>query len=239
MICKIGICGASGKMGLEISALIQEGFHFRDVSFEFCDAVAGTSEISQIDGVSIRKVNEPPREPVHVWIDFSRPEATIELLKRIKTPVVIGTTGFNEEQWKSVVEYSKSYPVLFSPNLAPGMNALIQLLENSPLGPKLGFDVIANEAHHKHKKDSPSGTMKRLLTSLEKVGYQNIPVQVSRVGEIFGVHNLKFVSADEEITIEHRVLNRRVFARGALVAASFLVGQKAPKLYSFAEVLLT
>jgi len=79
--------------------------------------------------------------------------------------------------------------------------------------------------------------MKRLLSSLESLGYKNIPVQVSRVGEIFGVHTLKFVSADEEITIEHRVSNRRVFAKGALVAAQFLLNQKKPKIYSFAEVL--
>jgi 4-hydroxy-tetrahydrodipicolinate reductase len=224
-------------MGLEIASLAQEGFQYRDVSFEFCDAVANSKRLTSIDGVSVRTFKEPPREPVNVWIDFSRPEATLELLNKVETPVVIGTTGFTEEQWKSVEKYAMKHPVLFAPNMAPGMNALVKMLEKSSFSPDLGFEVVASESHHKHKKDSPSGTMKRLLSGLESLGYKNIPTQVSRVGEVFGVHTLKFVSADEEITLEHRVSNRRVFAKGALVAAQFLINQKQPKIYSYAEVL--
>jgi 4-hydroxy-tetrahydrodipicolinate reductase len=237
VIYKIGICGASGKMGLEIANLAQEGFKFRDTSFELSDAVAHSSRITSIDGVSVRTFKEPPREPVNIWIDFSRPEATIQLLNQIDTPVVIGTTGFSDEQWKLVEKYATKHSVLFAPNMAPGMNAMVEMIEKSSFSPSLEFEVVASESHHKHKKDSPSGTMKRLLSSLESLGYKNIPVQVSRVGEIFGLHTLKFVSADEEITIEHRVSNRRVFAKGALVAAQFLLNQKKPKIYSFAEVL--
>jgi len=237
VICKVGICGASGKMGLEIASLIQDAFEYRGVTFELSDAVAGGQKISTVEGVRVRTLSEDAREPVHVWIDFSRPEATIELLKKSQTPMVIGTTGFSEEQWKLVEDYSKRYPVLFSPNMAPGMNAVFEMLEKSSFGKDLGFEVVCNEAHHKHKKDSPSGTMKRLLKSLESIGYQDVPVQVSRIGDIFGVHGIKFVSADEEITIEHRVLNRRVFARGALIAAQFLLNQKVPRIYSFSEVL--
>lgn len=237
MICKIGICGASGKMGLEIASLITEGFEFRGIHFELSDAVAGSSRLSTVEGIPVRTIQQPSREPVHVWIDFSQPQATVELLKHIDTPVVIGTTGFNEEQWGQVLNYSTKNPVLFSPNMAPGMNALIELLEKSSLDKDLGFEVVCHEAHHKHKKDSPSGTMKRLIKSLEELGYQDVPVQVSRVGEVFGVHSVKFVSADEEITFEHRVLNRRVFARGALLASQFLTSAKAARVYSFSEVL--
>lgn len=224
-------------MGLEITSLAQEGFKFRDTSFEFCDAVAHSKRLTSIDGVSVRTFKEPPREPVNIWIDFSRPEATVELLNKIETPVVIGTTGFTQEQWNLVEKYAMKHPVLFAPNMAPGMNALVKMLEKSSFSPNLGFEAVASEAHHKHKKDSPSGTMKRLLSSLESLGFTNVPIQVSRVGEVFGVHTLKFVSADEEITIEHRVSNRRVFAKGALVAAQFLMSQKKPKIYSYAEVL--
>lgn len=234
---KVGICGASGKMGLEIANLIQEGFSFRGAAFYLSDAVAASHRTTSVEGVKVRTFDESPREPVHVWIDFSRPEATLELLKTIQTPVVIGTTGFTAEQWKEVVDYSKKFPVLFSPNMAPGMNALIDMLEKSVFEPELGFEVVCREAHHRHKKDSPSGTMKRLMKSLEDLGYKNVPVQSSRVGEIFGVHEIKFVSADEEITFEHRVLNRSVFARGALVAAQFITGVKTPGIYSYSEVL--
>ncbi len=237
MICKVGICGASGKMGLEIASLIQKGFKFKDAQFELEDAVAGSNSLRLIEGGNVKSIKDDLRESVHVWIDFSRPEGTLELLKKISTPVVIGTTGFSEEQWKSVSQYALKHPVLFAPNMAPGMNTLVKMLEESSFSSSIGFDVVAQESHHKHKKDSPSGTMKRLLVTLETLGYQDIPVQVSRVGEVFGVHTLKFISSDEEITIEHRVLNRRVFAKGALLAAKFMSTQKRAKLYSFAEVL--
>lgn len=237
MICKVGICGASGKMGLEIASLIQEGFAFKGTQFELSDVVANTHRMKSIEGVEVRSIKDQPREPVHIWIDFSRPEGTVELLKQINTPVVVGTTGFSNEQWEKVVQYAQKYPVLFAPNMAPGMNALVRMLENSSFYPSLGFEVSAYESHHKHKKDAPSGTMKQLLSTLEKLGFKEIPVQVSRVGEVFGVHNLKFISADEEITFEHRVLNRRVFAKGALLAAQFLSYDKKPKIYSFSEVL--
>ncbi|NBY19698.1 hypothetical protein EBQ74_05520 [bacterium] len=237
MICKIGICGASGKMGQEIAALIQEGFAIGDCHFELSDAIVGSSRVKSIDGIEVRTLKDKAREPVHVWIDFSRPEATIQLLKSINSPVVIGTTGFSDDQWKEVVRYSAKLPVLFAPNMAPGMNSLVKMLEKSSFSPKLGFEVLASESHHKHKKDAPSGTMKRLLKALEQLGYQDTPVQVSRVGEVFGVHHVKFVSADEEITLEHRVLNRRVFAKGALLAAEFICQNQEPKIYSFSEVL--
>jgi len=237
VICKVGICGVSGKMGLEIASLIQEGFTFKNCQFELTDAVAASDRLKSVEGISVRKVHDDPREPVHVWIDFSRPEGTLEILEQIHTPIVIGTTGFTEEQWKKVIQYAQKQPVLFAPNLAPGMNALMRMLDSSLFSPVLGFEAVAQESHHKHKKDAPSGTMKRILTTLENLGYQDVPVQVSRVGEVFGVHTLRFVSPDEEITIEHRVLNRRVFAKGALVAAQFLIQAKKPKIYSFAEVL--
>lgn len=237
MICKVGICGAPGKMGLEIAACIQEGFAFKGTTFELSDAVAKSGGLKSIEGVSVRSLKEAPREPVHVWIDFSRPEATVELLNSIDTPVVIGTTGFSEEQWKIVTQYALKHPVLYAPNMAPGMNALVGMLEKSSFSPGLGFEVVAQESHHKHKKDAPSGTMKKLLSTMESLGYEHVPVQVSRVGEIVGIHTLKFISPDEEITVEHRVLNRKVFAKGALMAAQFIQLKKASKIYSFAEVI--
>lgn len=224
-------------MGQEISALIQDGFAIGDFHFELSDLVAGSSRITSIDGIAVRTLKDKPREPLHVWIDFSRPEATIDLLKSINTPVVIGTTGFSDEQWKEVIKYSEKYPVLFAPNMAPGMNSLVQMLEKSSFSPRVGFEALAAESHHKYKQDSPSGTMKRILKTLEQLGYRDIPVQVSRVGEVLGVHTVKFVSVDEEITIEHRVLNRRVFAKGALLAAQFICRNQKPKIYSFSEVL--
>lgn len=216
-------------MGREIVSLIQRGFTFKDYQFHLVDTLNKNR--------GLQSATEKGREPAQVWIDFSRPEGTLDLLKTIDTPVVIGTTGFSDEQWKKVLSYSEKRPVLFAPNMAPGMNALFDMLEKSSFSPHVGFEVVTQEAHHKHKQDSPSGTMKRILKSLEGLGYSDVPVQVSRIGEVFGVHSVKFVSADEEITIEHRVLNRSVFAKGALLAAQFLLQNREPKIYSFSEVL--
>ena len=205
---------------------------------EFADAIAHSDRLKSIEGIPVRQLTEPEREPVHLWIDFSRPEGTMELLKNLDTPIVVGTTGFSGAQFTELEHYSKTRAVLYAPNMAPGMNALMQLLRHGGLSPQLGFNVVANETHHVHKKDAPSGTMKRLIDILNAQGHKNIQVQVARAGEVFGIHSLRFISGEEEITIEHRVSDRKVFAKGALLAASFLLkGEKKPGLYSYEDVL--
>lgn len=233
---KVGILGATGRMGIEMSALLADDFRVGTDSLEFSDAVARTKNLVSVDGIPVRGFDEPERELVHVWIDFSRPEGTLELLRRINLPVVIGTTGFSEGQLTEVLRYAEKHPVLLTSNTSPGMNAMMQLLRTNPLTSAQGYDILASELHHRGKKDSPSGTMKSLLKILEDQGNCQIQVQSGRVGDEKGTHTISFFSDDEELTITHRVSNRRVFAKGALLAAHFMAAKKEPGMYSFQDI---
>lgn len=212
MIYKVGISGATGKMGTELTTLLQAGFNSRGDSFEFSSD-----------------------EPVHVWIDFSQPKGTMALLERIQTPVVIGTTGFSESEIHRIQEYSKKAPVLLSSNMSPGMNLVLSMLEKVHVPQNFGFDVSVHETHHTQKKDSPSGTALTILKTLNEAGQEKVDVQSLRAGSVKGVHKVSFIGQDEEFSIEHRVFNRSVFARGALLAAHFILN-KAPGLYSMQDL---
>jgi len=236
VIYKIGLLGATGRMGQELAALLEPGFVLGEDRLEFCDAVANSRSVLSIETIPVRKLSEPAREPVHVWIDFSRPEATIELLEKIQEPVVIGTTGFSSGQQEIIKNYSTKHPVLMTSNTSPGMNLMMKMLEHSSVAAALGYDVLASEIHHRGKKDSPSGTMKSLLEILQAQGNKNIQVQSARVGDEKGTHTISFFSDDEELTLTHRVNHRRVFAKGALIAAKYIAGQKKPGLYSFKDM---
>lgn len=236
MILKIGVLGASGRMGLEIAALLQSGYVLGDDQLEFCDGISSSRTLKSVEGIELRALEDTPREPVHVWIDFSRPEATLKLLKKTNTPMVIGTTGFSDQQLQEIESFSKSRPLLLTSNTSPGMNTLMSLLENLALNTLGGYDVLASEIHHRGKKDAPSGTMKTLLSILKSQGFSEPQVQCARVGDEKGTHSISFFSEEEELTLTHRVNHRRVFAKGALLAAQFIAKQTQPGLYSFGDI---
>lgn len=238
MICKVGVLGASGRVGLEIAGLIATGKPLQGMQFELADAVVSRSGLTSIEGVDTRHLDQPAREPVHVWIDFSRPEATIKLLEKIDTPCVIGTTGFSKTEFAKINEYSKKYPVLMASNMSPGMNWMFQLVRSFPQQATWISETLLREEHHRQKKDAPSGTAKSLLSVLESRGVTGTQVESIRAGSIVGNHSVRFVGDNEEIEIIHRVQNRKVFAEGALLAAEFVVRCKCPGLYSMEDVFL-
>jgi len=235
MIYKVGLSGASGHMGLEIADMLATGYKTGDAYLELADAVVGQSNLSEIEGISTRKIDEPPREPVHVWIDFSRPDATMALLDKVSCPIVIGTTGFDAEQLQRLRAAAETRAVLLAPNMSPGMALLRTMLGALP--DQLGehFQVVLSEDHHKQKVDSPSGTAKQLKALLAERGLDIDTVQVTRAGKIVGNHTIRLISDEEELEITHRAFDRRVFARGALEAAAFLAKQK-PGWYSMENV---
>jgi len=227
MIYKVGLLGATGRMGSEITSLLSNGYSL------------GIDQLELSYSISKNRRTEPSAEPVNVWIDFSRPEATLALLETTQEPIVIGTTGFSSSELERIRDCSKKRPILLTANTSPGMNLMMQMLQHSSTTAKLGYDVVASELHHRHKKDSPSGTLKVLLKILEENGNRNIQVQSARVGDEKGTHTISFFSEDEELTLIHRVNNRRVFAKGALLAAHFMARQKKPGLYSFQDLEAT
>ena len=104
MIYKVGLLGASGKMGLEIAGLLAAGITIGGNALELSDAVSNSKKVTSIEGTPVRTLSEPEFEPVHVWIDFSNPKATLSLLEKVRTPLVIGTTGFTDAEKEKIRE---------------------------------------------------------------------------------------------------------------------------------------
>ena len=236
MIYKVGILGASGRMGLEIAGLLEGGFSIGGDRLELADAIAGSSRLKSIDGVDVRTLDEKGREPLHVWIDFSRPKATLQFLSQLETPIVIGTTGFTEEEVARIGTFAERHPVLLASNTSPGMNQFFRILRDLPDGAFSGWSVALRDEHHIKKLDAPGGTAKTLLALLKQKGFEKVDVQVTRAGGIRGNHSVRFITDEEEFELVHRVMDRRVFARGALQAAHFLARQRTPRVYSMEEV---
>jgi 4-hydroxy-tetrahydrodipicolinate reductase len=206
--------GATGRMGKELTALLAEPYKIGEVLFELT-----------------------PSTQADIWIDFSHPDATVKLLSAIETPIVIGTTGFNEEQIKKIHDYAKKHPVLLAPNMSPGMAVIKKLLQHLSELKSMGFEAVLSEVHHKHKKDAPSGTAKSLNASLKDIGFNDVQLNVTRAGSEKGLHKITFYSDEEELSIEHRVSDRKVFSKGALLGAAFLIRKNVPGLYTYQEVV--
>lgn len=194
-----------------------------------------------------------------VIIDFTTKEATLSLLERarnLKIPTVIGTTGFSDSEKDRIKKAGENIPIVFSPNMSIGVNLLFVLLKKTVeiLGDEYDVEII--EAHHRYKKDAPSGTALALAeviaeargTTLESSGVfarkgmigerkkGEIGIQTVRAGDIVGDHTVLFATEGERIEFTHRATSRDNFARGAIRAAKWVVSQK-PGLYSMRDVL--
>ncbi len=222
-------------MGLEIARLLREGFWSDGDCLELADAVSKTAKFSSVEGTDVRKPDEPAREPVHLWLDFSRPEATLQLLAGIDTPLLIGTTGFTDVQLRKIEAYAAKAPVLLASNTSAGMSQFKKWIHSGVPAGK--WDVVLEEEHHREKMDSPSGSAKTLLALLAKKGVTDVSVNAVRAGTIKGVHTVRFISDDEEILIQHRVFDRQTFALGALRGGLGLLKKGRPGLYGMEDVL--
>lgn len=236
LIYKVGILGCTGRMGLQLCELLGPSFLHQGDCMELADAVSHKKSLVHIEGVEVRTLEEPPREPVHLWIDFSRPEGTMKLLEQIDVPVVIGTTGFSEAETAKIQAYAQKHPVLLAANTSPGMNLIYHLI-GEMAGASWVKEVAIHEEHHRNKKDSPSGTAKELKRQLETAGFSGIQVSAVRGGSTPGLHIIKLMGDDEEIAITHRAMDRRVFARGALMAGRVLLKNKPAGLYKMKDLI--
>ncbi len=194
-----------------------------------------------------------------VLIDFTAPEASLHHLEKAaaaRTAMVIGTTGFTPDNMEKIRALTRQIPCVLAPNMSVGVNVLFKVIRDLTrlLGP--GYDVEIVEAHHRFKKDAPSGTALRLAEavaeargrSLHEVGlYERhgvigerpqevIGLQTVRGGDVVGEHTVFFLGMGERIEVTHRAHSRDNFARGAVTAAKWVVGKPAG-LYSMQDVL--
>lgn len=233
---KLGIAGVCGRMGRRIFELASE-----DKDFEISLALEkkGIPQIGKDLGKLKISSNPDGIFLVDVFIDFTTPQATqdnIDYVVKYRKALVLGTTGLNDIQLKKVEEVSKIVPIVFSPNMSIGVNVIFSMLPEiaKRLGPEYGIEII--EAHHKAKKDAPSGTAKELAQILANVTGKEIPIHAIRLGDIVGDHTIIFCGNSERIEIKHKAHSRDLFAQGALKAAKWIFG-KAPGLYSMQDVL--
>jgi 4-hydroxy-tetrahydrodipicolinate reductase len=192
-------------------------------------------------------------------VDFTSPDAALAHLaicSRSGLRAVIGTTGFSVQQWQRIEEAARRIPVVVSPNMAVGVNAVIKLADIAARILGSDFDVEIIEAHHRHKADAPSGTALRLgevvaaalgrdLKSCAVHGREGmtgerdgtaIGFHAIRGGDIVGEHTVMFAGAGERVELTVRSASRMTYAQGALRACRFLMG-KAPGLYDMQDVL--
>jgi 4-hydroxy-tetrahydrodipicolinate reductase len=235
---KLGIAGVCGKMGRRIYELASY-----DKDFEITLALEqkGTPVIGKELG-KLRISSSPDGLFLtDVFVDFTLPEGTefnLDYVARYRKAAVIGTTGLNQAQVQKIEEISKVVPVVYSPNMSVGVNVLFQVLPDiaKRLGPDYSVEIV--EAHHKAKKDAPSGTAKKLAEVIAGVTKKEIPIHAVRLGDIFGDHTIIFCGNSERIEIKHQAHSRDLFVVGALKAAKW-VFNKAPGLYSMQDVLKT
>ncbi|MFH1358112.1 MAG: 4-hydroxy-tetrahydrodipicolinate reductase [bacterium] len=260
------ITGANGRMGKEIIkaiALNKDSLLVGAVEMAENPSLgidAGLNAGQGKNGVLVSSdVAALLENNVAVMIDFSYPEATIKnlsLATKNKTPVVIGTTGFTEEQERFIKECAAKVPLVMAPNMSTGVNVVLNLVKQAAKALGSDFDIEIIEAHHRFKKDAPSGTAKALAKSvcegsqkkypedlvfhregvLEERAKNHVGMQVIRGGDIVGEHTVLFCGEGERVEIKHVATSRQTFAQGAVRAACWLVGQK-PGLYSMKDVL--
>ncbi|MDD4939634.1 MAG: 4-hydroxy-tetrahydrodipicolinate reductase [Candidatus Omnitrophica bacterium] len=233
---KLGIAGVCGKMGRRIFELAS-----RDKDFEVTLALEkkGTPLIGKELGKI--KVSSSPDGLflIDLLVDFTSAEAAdvnLDYVARYKKPLVLGTTGLSREQEIKVEEISRVVPVVFSPNMAIGVNVLFTMLPEiaKRLGPDYNIEIV--EAHHKAKKDAPSGTAKKFGQILADSTGREVPIHAIRLGDIVGDHTIIFCGNSERVEIKHQAHSRDLFALGALKAAKW-IANKAPGLYSMQDVL--
>lgn len=233
---KIGIAGACGKMGKRI---YEFAANEKDLEVGLLLEKKGTPLIGREIGKLKVSSNPDGLFLVDVLIDFTLPEATdehLDYVAKYRKALVLGTTGLSDAQISKVEEIAKVVPVVFTPNMSIGMNVLFSVLPQiaQKLGPDYSVEIV--EAHHKAKKDAPSGTAKKLAQIITSSTKRDVPMHSMRLGDIVGDHTIVFCGNSERIEIKHQAHSRDLFVVGALRAAKWIAAKPAG-LYSMQDVL--
>jgi 4-hydroxy-tetrahydrodipicolinate reductase len=262
---RIVVAGAAGRMGSRITALSREypelkltgAFEKRGHNAVGKDigSIVGIGEI----GIKLSKSLGDIADNADVIIDFTTPGSTKENVKvasKKGKAMVIGTTGLSKEDVKEMEPLIRSIPCVMASNMSTGINLLLRILQDvaKVLGDEYDIEII--EAHHRLKKDAPSGTALKMAQviadalnrNLDEVAVytrkgligertkKEIGIQTVRAGDIVGEHTIIFGGLGERIEIVHKASSRDTFARGALRAALWISGKPAG-LYDMQDVL--
>lgn len=268
----IGIFGANGRMGRALVTVATElqanQLAENPVKLSAATVRAGSSLLG-VDagelagcgknGLKLTETSLASVQEAAVWIDFTMPEAMLaqlELAVAAKKAMVIGVTGLSDEQYAKVQAASKIIPIVWAPNMSVGVNLLLHLVQTAAKVMGQSADIEIIEAHHRFKKDAPSGTALAIGNSIAKAigrdlsecavygregitgerDQQTIGFATVRGGDIIGDHTALFADLGERLEITHKASSRSTFAQGAMRAALWLQN-KQPGLYSMQQVL--
>lgn len=236
MPAAVGVHGATGRMGRELIALIQS-----DARLRLAAALVRPEAIlcgQDVPGCPLRYGSELPSDVAAV-IDFSLPPALPALCERLAEraiPLISGTTGLDVAAERALDRLAATAPVLWAPNFSLGILVLTRLARDAARWLR-DHDVGILDIHHQAKRDAPSGTALRLGAAIAEVRGQAPDYACLRVGGVVGDHAVVLAGPDETLELRHHAQDRRLFARGALVATHWLLGGRAPGRYRLEDVL--
>lgn len=263
---RVAIAGAAGRMGRTlVEAVTRSEQDLRlTAAIVLADDPAlgvdvGLLTIGTALGVTTSGDLATCAEDFDVLIEFTSPEASLEHLqicRQLGKAMVIGTTGFSAEQKQLITTAAQDIPVVFAHNMSIGVNLCLKLLEQAARVLGNDVDIEITEAHHRFKKDAPSGTalamgevvattLGRNLREVAVYGREGlegeraretIGFSTIRAGDIVGDHTVTFASLGERVEITHKASSRMTFASGAVRAAHWLA-DKSPGLYTMQDVL--
>ncbi len=264
-MARVAVVGVSGRMGLCLikAAALSENTEF-SAAISRAESVAigkDAGELAGVGNLGVQVVDDLAAviDQFDVLIDFTRPEPSmdyIEICRKAGKKIVIGTTGYTDEQKVLINEAAKDVAIVLAPNMSVGVNLSLKLLEMTAkvMGDYTDIEVI--EAHHRHKVDAPSGTALRMgeviadtlgrdLKDCAIYGREGdtgerdrktIGFSTIRAGDIVGEHTVMFADEGERVEITHKASSRMTFANGAVRAAIWLK-DKDNGLYDMQDVL--
>ena len=250
----LSITGCMGRMGQQLIKTSK-----KDKGFKILSLTEFKTIQRKFNGVKPQLNSEHAFKNTDVIIDFTIPECTFDVLKideKKKKRVVIGTTGFTKKEEGLIKSYSQKIPILKAGNMSLGINLLMYLTEITAKSLATKYKIKIFEAHHKHKKDYPSGTALMLgkgiaegknkefysligkkFLNKKKFPYGNkVNFNSIRKGKIIGKHEVLFSSGKEIIKLNHEAFDRTLYSEGALSAAKWLM-RKKPGLYSMRDLM--
>lgn len=263
MKTKVVITGVSGRMGVALleGVFADDGLILHAAIDRVGSALIGQDAGAPLgvqSGVNVSDNLSVSLSGADVLIDFTRPEAAMTYLaacEQAGVKMVIGTTGFSEQEKDQIESAAKKNAVVFAPNMSAGVTLLISLVEQAAKVLN-DYDIEVVEMHHRHKVDAPSGTALRLgeaaahglgqdlkdcavyaregVTGEREAG--KIGFATLRGGDVVGDHTVMYAGTGERVEITHKASSRATFALGALRAAKFL-SAKANGLYDMRDVL--
>jgi 4-hydroxy-tetrahydrodipicolinate reductase len=270
MTIKVGIFGTTGRMGkmlareiLDDSACtfmggtVREGSPFMDKSLH--EALGFPASVVLPKEAMSTISPEKLLGACDVAIDFTRAEVSVHhayVAAAMGKPIVIGTTGFTQEQVQMLADAANHIPIVLAPNMSVGVTLLTAITEVVAQTLDAKYDAEIVEMHHRHKIDAPSGTALALGEAVAKgrsvalkakavydrkgnsgprkrgdIGFATL-----RGGDVVGEHTVIFANDGERVELTHKASDRRIFAQGAVVAAKWIVNHQ-PGRYSMKDVL--